>query len=51
MADYEAFESGDVGLQSGITLRQVKLANKTYGTLAASRDIYGCSVKASIPPT
>src|SRR5271167_705668 len=38
MADYEIFELGDVGLQSGITLRQAKLAYKTYGKLAPSRD-------------
>jgi len=38
MADYEIFELGDVALQSGITLRQAKLAYKTYGRLAASRD-------------
>jgi hypothetical protein len=40
MADYDAFESGDVDHQSGLTLRPAKLANQTYGTLAASRDIY-----------
>jgi hypothetical protein len=28
MADYEVFELGDVILQSGITLRQAKLAYK-----------------------
>jgi homoserine acetyltransferase len=38
MPDHELFELGDVGLQSGITLRDAKLAYKTYGTLAASRD-------------
>jgi len=38
MADYEIFELGDVGLQSGITLRQAKVAYKTYGKLAPARD-------------
>jgi homoserine O-acetyltransferase/O-succinyltransferase len=38
MPDYEVFELGDVVLQSGLTLRQAKLAYKTYGTLASSRD-------------
>ena len=38
MADYEIFELGDVGLQSGITLRQAKIAYKTYGKLAPARD-------------
>ncbi len=38
MSDYEVFEPGDVVLQSGLTLRQAKLAYKTYGTLAPSAD-------------
>ena len=38
MSDYEIFELGDVALQSGITLRRAKLAYKTYGELAPSRD-------------
>ena len=38
MADYEIFELGDVVLQSGLTLRQAKLAYKTYGALSAARD-------------
>lgn len=38
MPDYEIFELGDVVLQSGLTLRQAKLAYKTYGKLAASHD-------------
>jgi homoserine O-acetyltransferase/O-succinyltransferase len=38
MNDYEMFELGDVVLQSGITLRQAKIAYKTYGSLAPSRD-------------
>ena len=38
MADYEIFELGDVSLQSGITLRQAKIAYKTYGKLAPARD-------------
>ncbi|HVA68950.1 MAG TPA: hypothetical protein VNF45_06525 [Candidatus Binataceae bacterium] len=37
MADCEIFELGDVALPSGITLRQAKLAYKTYGKLAARR--------------
>jgi homoserine O-acetyltransferase len=36
--DYELFELGDVVLQSGLTLRQAKLAYKTYGEIAATRD-------------
>jgi homoserine O-acetyltransferase len=38
MADHEMYEVGDVGLQSGLTLRQAKLAYKTYGKLNATRD-------------
>jgi homoserine O-acetyltransferase len=38
MADYEIFELGDVVLQSGLTLRQAKLAYKTYGKLTPARD-------------
>ncbi len=38
MPDHEIFELGDVVLQSGLTLRQAKLAYKTYGTLSSSRD-------------
>jgi len=38
MPDHEIFELGDVVLQSGLTLRQAKLAYKTYGRLSASRD-------------
>lgn len=38
MADYEIFELGDVVLQLGITLRQAKIAYKTYGKLAPARD-------------
>src|SRR5437773_611416 len=38
MSDHEMFELGDVVLQSGLTLRQAKLAYKTYGTLSAARD-------------
>ena len=38
MPDHEIFELGDVVLQSGLTLRQAKLAYKTYGKLASSRD-------------
>ena len=36
--DYDLFELGDVVLQSGLTLRQAKLAYKTYGTLNAAGD-------------
>jgi homoserine O-acetyltransferase len=38
MSDYKIFELGDVVLQSGLTLRQAKLAYKTYGELSARRD-------------
>jgi homoserine O-acetyltransferase len=37
MTDYEIFELGDVKLQSGATLRNAKLAYKTYGTLNADK--------------
>lgn len=37
-ADYEVYELGDVVLQRGATLRDCKLAYKTYGTLNAKRD-------------
>ena len=37
MVDYEVFELGDVALQSGATLREAKLAYKTYGTLNADK--------------
>jgi hypothetical protein len=33
MLDYEVFELGDVPLRMGATLRDAKLAYKTYGTL------------------
>lgn len=35
--DYEIFELGDVVLQKGATLRNAKLAYKTYGTLNADK--------------
>lgn len=38
MPDHEIFELGDITLQSGVTLRQAKLAYKTYGKLAPARD-------------
>src|SRR5713226_6905736 len=38
MPVHELFELGDVVLQSGITLRQAKIAYKTYGKLGPSRD-------------
>ena len=38
MADYEIFEPGDVRLQGGATLRDAKLAYKTFGTLNANKD-------------
>ena len=38
MSDYEMYELGDVALQSGLTLRQAKLAYKTYGQLNSARD-------------
>jgi homoserine O-acetyltransferase/O-succinyltransferase len=37
MVDYELFELGDVRLQMGATLRDAKLAYKTYGTLDQDR--------------
>ncbi len=38
MTDYQVFELGDVVLQSGMTLREAKLAYTTYGTLNNRRD-------------
>ena len=38
MADYQMFELGDVVLQSQQTIRNAKMAYKTYGTLNAARD-------------
>lgn len=38
MTDYHVFELGDVVLQSGMTLREAKLAYTTYGTLNSRRD-------------
>ena len=38
MSDYETFELGDIVLQSGATLRDAKLAYKTYGALNAKKD-------------
>jgi homoserine O-acetyltransferase/O-succinyltransferase len=38
VADYEIFDLGDVVLQSGITLREARIAYKTYGKLAPARD-------------
>ena len=37
MTDYEIFELGDFVFQSGATLRNAKLAYKTYGTLNADK--------------
>ena len=36
--DYEIFEAGDVVLQSGATIRDCRLAYKTFGTLSPSKD-------------
>lgn len=38
MVDYEIFELGDAVLQSGATVRNAKLAYKTFGALNSSRD-------------
>lgn len=38
MSDYEIFDLGDAALQKGATLRDAKLAYKTYGTLNARKD-------------
>ena len=38
MADYEMFELGNVVLQSQQTIRDAKMAYKTYGTLNAAKD-------------
>ncbi len=38
MPDYEVFDLGDVVLQHGATLRDAKLAYKTYGALSPRRD-------------
>src|SRR3569833_3312556 len=37
-SDYEVFEAGDVTLQSGIVFPSLRLAYKTYGTLAPAKD-------------
>ena len=34
MPDYDVFDLGDVVLQRGATLRNAKLAYKTYGSLS-----------------
>lgn len=36
--DYEIFDAGNVVLQSGATIRNCKLAYKTFGTLNAAKD-------------
>lgn len=36
--DYEIYDLGDVRLQSGATIRDCKLAYKTFGTLNAAKD-------------
>ena len=38
MTDYQIFEAGDVVLQRGATLRDCKLAYKTFGALNAAKD-------------
>ena len=38
MPDYDVFDLGDVVLQHGATLRDAKLAYKTYGELSPKRD-------------
>lgn len=38
MTDYDVFDLGDVVLQSGLTLREAKLAYKTYGNLNSRMD-------------
>ena len=38
MPDYEVFDLGDVVLQRGATLRNAKLAYKTYGSLSPGRN-------------
>ena len=36
--DYEIFDCGDVQFQRGATIRDCKLAYKTFGTLNANKD-------------
>ncbi len=38
MQDYQLMDLGDVALQSGLTLRNARLAYKTYGSLNEQRD-------------
>lgn len=38
MPEFDLFDLGDVALQCGVTLRDAKLAYRTYGTLNAARD-------------
>jgi homoserine O-acetyltransferase/O-succinyltransferase len=41
--DYEIFDLGDVTLQHGATLRDAKLAYKTYGELNADKRNASCT--------
>jgi homoserine O-acetyltransferase len=54
MVDYEVFDLGDVRLQMGATLRDAKLAYKTYGTLNQDRSnaiVYPTGTPASTTTT
>ena len=54
MADYEVFNLGDVVLQSEATLRDAKLAYKTYGNLNSNKDnviVYPTFYGGSTPRT
>jgi hypothetical protein len=43
--DYELFELGDVVLQSAVTLRSAKLANKTFGKIGRQGQGFGCHLE------
>jgi homoserine O-acetyltransferase len=52
--DYQIFEPGDVVLQCGATIRNCKLAYKTFGTLNAAMNnviVYPTGIPVTIPKT
>ena len=54
MPDYEVFNLGNVVLRSGATLREARLAYKTFGHLSRNRDnviVYPTRTAASIGRT
>ena len=52
--DHQIFDLGDIDVQSGLRIRDAKLAYKTYGELNAAKDnviIFPPSSVPSIRPT